>query len=65
MITDSRVVQQYYRDTFDAHAEYIAYGADVEPAGRRAQVLARFGLQPARLHPLRRAGWCPKTASTR
>jgi glycosyltransferase involved in cell wall biosynthesis len=45
IITDSRVVQHYYRDTFHAHAEYIAYGADVEPAGA-GQVLAQFGLRP-------------------
>jgi glycosyltransferase involved in cell wall biosynthesis len=45
VITDSRVVQQYYRDTFGAHAEYIAYGADVEPAPA-GPTLARFGLQP-------------------
>jgi glycosyltransferase involved in cell wall biosynthesis len=46
VITDSRVVQHYYRDTFGAHAEYIAYGADVEPHAQGA-VLQRFGLQPA------------------
>jgi glycosyltransferase involved in cell wall biosynthesis len=45
LITDSRVVQQYYRDTFRAHAEYIAYGAEVEPAPP-GQTLARFGLRP-------------------
>lgn len=45
VITDSRVVQQYYRDTFGAHAEYIAYGADVDPAPPGA-TLARFGLAP-------------------
>ncbi|HMA36661.1 MAG TPA: glycosyltransferase, partial [Chloroflexia bacterium] len=45
LITDSRVVQQYYRDTFGAHAEYIAYGADVEPLQAGA-TLARFGLRP-------------------
>ena len=45
IITDSRVVQQYYRDTFHAHAEYIAYGADVEPAGP-GKLLAQFGLRP-------------------
>jgi glycosyltransferase involved in cell wall biosynthesis len=45
VITDSRVVQQYYRDTFGAHAEYIAYGSDVEPAGP-GEVLKQFGLKP-------------------
>ena len=44
-ITDSRVVQAYYRDTFGAHAEYIAYGAEVEPMPP-GPALAAFGLQP-------------------
>jgi len=43
LITDSRVVQQYYKDTFRADAEYIAYGAEVEPV-QSGQTLARFGL---------------------
>jgi glycosyltransferase involved in cell wall biosynthesis len=45
LITDSRVVQQYYRDTFSAHAECISYGADVD-AQAAGDVLARFGLTP-------------------
>ena len=45
VITDSRVVQKYYRDRFGADTTYIAYGGDVErePAG---ETLARFGLTP-------------------
>jgi len=44
LITDSRVVQQYYKDTFHADAEYIAYGAEVEPA-KSGQTLAQFDLE--------------------
>ncbi len=45
LITDSRVVQQYYKDTYQADIEYIAYGAEVEAAAG-GETLARFGLQP-------------------
>ena len=45
VVTDSRVVQQYYHDTFGAHAEYIAYGAEMEPTPA-GPTLARFGLRP-------------------
>jgi len=46
-ITDSRVVQGYYRDRFGSEPNYIPYGSEVEfvPPG---DTLARFGLQPAR-----------------
>ncbi|NLE77840.1 MAG: glycosyltransferase family 1 protein, partial [Chloroflexi bacterium] len=46
-ITDSRVVQQYYLDTYGVNAPYIAYGADVprRPAG---ETLAQYGLEAQR-----------------
>jgi glycosyltransferase involved in cell wall biosynthesis len=46
-LTDSRVVQSYYRDRFGHEPPYIAYGSEVEiiPAG---ETLARFGLEPGR-----------------
>jgi glycosyltransferase involved in cell wall biosynthesis len=46
-LTDSQVVQQYYRDTFAGVPSYIPYGSDVEilPAG---ETLARFGLTAGR-----------------
>jgi glycosyltransferase involved in cell wall biosynthesis len=46
-VTDSRVVQQYYRDRYDADSPYIPYGASVQrrPPG---EWLARFGLEPRR-----------------
>ncbi len=44
-LTDSRHVQQYYKDQFHDEPEYIPYGSDVEilPAG---ETLAKFGLEP-------------------
>ncbi len=45
VVTDSRQVQDYYRQRWNAETTYIAYGADVhsQPAG---PYLARFGLKP-------------------
>ena len=44
-VTDSRVVQNFYRDNFSSTPQYIAYGSDVEvlPAG---ETLSRFQLTP-------------------
>ena len=46
-ITDSHVVQGYYRDRFHSEPPYIPYGSEVEslPPG---ETLARFGLEPQR-----------------
>ncbi len=45
VITDSRVVQRYYREAYGVESSYIAYGSDLprRPAG---PTLARFGLRP-------------------
>jgi glycosyltransferase involved in cell wall biosynthesis len=45
IITDSRVVQRYYMETYGASSTYIAYGSDLprRPAG---PTLARLGLAP-------------------
>ena len=47
MLTDSRVVQQYYRETYGVKPPYIAYGSEVEqlPPG---ETLRRWGLEPRR-----------------
>jgi glycosyltransferase involved in cell wall biosynthesis len=44
-VTDSHVVQGYYRDRFGDEPPYIPYGSEVEivPPG---EILARFGLEP-------------------
>jgi glycosyltransferase involved in cell wall biosynthesis len=47
MVTDSRVVQQYYRETYRINSPYIAYGSEVEPLPP-GETLARWGLEPRR-----------------
>lgn len=44
-VTDSRVIQAYYRDRFGSEPPYIPYGSEVEilPPG---ETLSRFGLEP-------------------
>jgi glycosyltransferase involved in cell wall biosynthesis len=46
-LTDSRVVQDYYRDRFGSEPPYIPYGSEVDilPPG---ETLARFDLEPRR-----------------
>jgi len=46
-LTDSRVVQGYYRDRFHSEPPYIPYGSDVHtlPPG---ETLAKYGLEPHR-----------------
>ena len=43
-LTDSHVVQGYYRDRFDSEPPYVPYGSEVEilPAG---ETLAKYGLE--------------------
>ena len=47
IITDSRVVQRYYEETYQASSTYIAYGAEL-PHRAPGETLARFGLEPRR-----------------
>jgi len=44
-LTDSRVVQSYYRERFGSEPTYIAYGSEVDLEAPGA-TLARFGLEP-------------------
>ena len=46
-LTDSRIVQSYYRDHFGSKPPYIPYGSEIEilPPG---ETLARFDLEPQR-----------------
>lgn len=46
-LTDSRVVQAYYKATYGSEPPYIPYGSQV-PRAPAGEVLARFGLQPGR-----------------
>ncbi len=47
IISDSRVVQDYYRATYGRATPYIPYGAEL-PAEKGTDVLARYGLEPRR-----------------
>ena len=44
-LTDSRVVQAYYRGTYGSEPPYIPYGSEV-PRVPPGETLARFGLEP-------------------
>ncbi len=44
-VTDSRVIQRYYRDRFGDEPPYIPYGSEVNPLPP-GETLARFGLEP-------------------
>jgi glycosyltransferase involved in cell wall biosynthesis len=45
LVTDSRVVQGYYKDTYSVDAPYIAYGSEVEPLPP-GPALRRWRLEP-------------------
>ncbi|GIL14912.1 MAG: glycosyl transferase [Chloroflexota bacterium] len=45
VITDSRQVQRYYRERFNAETVYIAYGADVTPVPP-GEFMRQYGLTP-------------------
>jgi len=45
IVTDSRVIQAYYRNVYGAESTYIAYGADV-PHRPPGPYLQKFGLKP-------------------
>ncbi|MEA3335995.1 MAG: DUF1972 domain-containing protein [Chloroflexota bacterium] len=45
VITDSKVVQQYYLETYGTESTYIAYGAEL-PRREPGKTLSRFGLEP-------------------
>lgn len=44
-LTDSKVVQGYYRDRFKSEPIYIPYGSEVDHVAP-SEVLAKFGLEP-------------------
>ncbi len=44
-VTDSHVVQSYYRDRYRGEPPYIAYGSEVEHVSP-GEILDRYGLQP-------------------
>ncbi|MBI2956140.1 MAG: glycosyltransferase, partial [Acidobacteria bacterium] len=46
MVTDARVMQEYYRKRYGKHSTLIAYGAEPRDRGRRFDVLERYALEP-------------------
>ncbi|HOJ34642.1 MAG TPA: DUF1972 domain-containing protein [Candidatus Hydrogenedentes bacterium] len=48
LVSDSRVIQRYYRDKFNVSSEFVAYGADIVPRGEGADQLVQFGVEPER-----------------
>ncbi len=44
-LTDSRVVQKFYREKYNARIRYITYGSEVEPLGPGPE-LQKWGLEP-------------------
>lgn len=47
LVTDAEVIRRYYRRSYRAASEMIAYGGDLEPPAGR-EVLERLGLEPER-----------------
>lgn len=47
LLTDSQIVQQYYRDTYGVNPPYIAYGSDVEPLPP-GKALRKWNLEPGK-----------------
>lgn len=47
VVTDSKVIQEYYREKYHAETNFIAYGADVTPLPP-GKYLQQFGLEPRR-----------------
>jgi len=45
LVTDAEVIRRYYRRSYRAGSEMIAYGGDLEPPAGR-EVLERLGLEP-------------------
>jgi glycosyltransferase involved in cell wall biosynthesis len=47
VVSDARVIQDYYRERYGAESVYIPYGGDL-PAPQGAETLRRLGLHPER-----------------
>ena len=48
LVSDSRVIQRYYRDKFGVESAFVAYGADVVRRGTGQELLAPLGVEPER-----------------
>jgi len=47
VVTDARVIQRYYRETYGRDTDYFAYGTDLDPVADDG-TLGRLGLEPGR-----------------
>jgi glycosyltransferase involved in cell wall biosynthesis len=45
VVTDARVIQRYYRETYGRETDYFAYGTDLDPVADDG-TLGRLGLEP-------------------
>ena len=52
VVTDARVIQDYYRSAYGRETEYFPYGTTSGPTDDDG-TLARLGLEPRRLRPVR------------
>lgn len=46
LVSDSRVIQRYYREHFDCDSEFVPYGADLLERGRGADLVRELGVEP-------------------
>lgn len=46
LVSDSRVIQRYYRDKFATPSAFVAYGADIVPRGTGQELLSELGVEP-------------------
>ncbi|MGI6459334.1 MAG: DUF1972 domain-containing protein [Candidatus Hydrogenedentales bacterium] len=48
LVSDSLVIQAYYRERFGRDSDFVAYGADLLERGTGKELLAEFGIEPER-----------------
>ena len=46
LVSDSRVIQEYYRSRFGTPSRFVAYGADLVERGFRPELVREHGLEP-------------------
>ena len=48
LVSDSRVIQEYYRSRLGAPSEFVAYGANIVERGFGRERLSEFGVEPGK-----------------
>lgn len=46
LVSDSRVIQQYYKDHFNTDSAFVAYGADIVERGTGKELIGDLGIKP-------------------